>query len=130
MIDAGEAAWDAVHEALPARWRVGPVTFDPGVLRSDGQRGAFSVTARGPHPGRGKAPVTVSGTGNTEEAALRDLDDRLHGVPKPDGTRLDELRGRLRLVYVDGAEEWTRETVGRGLTRDELGRVIGRYRGR
>jgi hypothetical protein len=27
-----EAAWDAVHEALPARWAVGPVTHDPGGL--------------------------------------------------------------------------------------------------
>jgi hypothetical protein len=26
-----EAAWDAVHEALPAGWTVGPPTFDPGV---------------------------------------------------------------------------------------------------
>jgi hypothetical protein len=83
--------------------------------------------ARGPHPGRAKTPQTVSGTGDDEAAALRDLDDRLRGVPKPDGTRLDELRRRLRFAYVDGAEKWTRENVGRGLTRDELGRVIGRY---
>jgi hypothetical protein len=68
-----EAAWFAVHEALPARWQVGPVTYDPGVVRPDGLMGAFSVTARGPHPGRGKAPVTVSGTGEDEIAALRDL---------------------------------------------------------
>jgi hypothetical protein len=84
-------AWSAVHEALPARWRVGPVTFDPG-------RQAWSVTARGPHPGRGKAPVTVSGTGDNEIAALRDLDGCLRGVPHPDGGRLDELRRRLRLA--------------------------------
>ncbi len=74
--------------------------------------------------------MTVSGTGEDEAAALRDLDDRLRGVPKPNGTRLDELRRRLRLVYVDGAEEWTRQNVGRAMTRDELGRVIGRYAGR
>jgi hypothetical protein len=43
---------------------------------------------------------------------------------------MDELRRRLRLVHVDGAEEWTRGHVGRGLTRDELGRVIGRYVGK
>ena len=61
-----EAAWDAVHEALPARWRVGPVTFHPGVLGPDGCMGAFSVTARGPHPGRGKVPVTVSGPAGTK----------------------------------------------------------------
>ena len=51
---AVEAAWDAVHQALPARRRVGPVTYDPGVIRPDGLMGAYSVSARGPHPGRGK----------------------------------------------------------------------------
>ena len=93
-----DAAWDAVHEALPARWCVGQPSYDPGALRSDGYRGAWSVTARGPHPGRGKAPQTVKGIGEDEAAALRDLDDRLRGVPKPKGTRLDELRQRLRLA--------------------------------
>ena len=75
-------------------------------------------------------PVTVSGTGVDEIAALRDLDNRLRGVPKPNGTQLDELRRRLRLAYVDGAEEWTRENIGRGMSREELERVIGRYGGR
>lgn len=70
----------------------------------------WSVTARGPHPGRGKIPQTVTGTGEDETAALRDLDDQLRGVPKPDGTRLDELRRRLRLAYVEGAEDWARGT--------------------
>jgi hypothetical protein len=115
MIDeAREAAWWAVHEALPARWRVGPVTFDPG-------RHLWSITAWAPHPGRGRIPVTVSGTGDDEVAALHDLDDRLRGVPKPDGTRLDELRRRARLAYVQGAHEtWP------DMTADELGRVIDR----
>ena len=63
-------------------------------------------------------------------AALHDLDDRLRGVPKPVGSRMDELRRRLRLAYVDGAEEWARRELERGLTRDELGRVVARYRGR
>jgi hypothetical protein len=40
---------------------------------------------------------------------------------------MDELRQRLRLAYVDGAETWARENVGRGLTRDELERVLGRF---
>lgn len=60
--EARYAAWDALHEALPARWMVGPITFDPGA-------DAYSVTARGPHPGRGKAPVTVQGIGEDETAA-------------------------------------------------------------
>jgi len=40
---------------------------------------------------------------------------------------MGELRRRLRLAYVDGAEEWTAMNVGRRMTTDELGRVIGRY---
>lgn len=125
-----EAAWDAVHEALPARWRVGPVTFDPGIVRSDGQLGAFSVTARAPHPGRGKLPMTVSGTGETADGALSALDDQLRGVPKPHGSQLEHLRGRLRLAYVEGAENWTREHLGRVMTAGELARVLRRYEGR
>jgi hypothetical protein len=121
--DAREAAWDAVHEALPARWTVGLPSRHP-------HTGLWSVTAIGPHPGRGEQPQTVSGTGEDETAALRDLDDRLRGVPQPDGSRMDELRRRLRLAYLEGAEEWSREHEGRGLAGDELGRVIGRYVGR
>ena len=49
------------------------------------------------------------------------------GVPKPDGRRMDELRRRLRLAYVDGAQEWTGENLGRGMTGDELARVARRY---
>lgn len=43
---------------------------------------------------------------------------------------MDELRRRLRLAYVDGAEEYLLATVGRRMTRDELGRIIERYGGR
>ena len=74
--------------------------------------------------------MTVSGTGEDEAAAQRDLDERLRGVPKPDGTRLDELRRRLRFAYVDGAEDWTRKNIGRRMTGDDLGRVIARFGGR
>jgi hypothetical protein len=125
-----EEAWFAVHEALPARWAVGPVTYDPGVLRADGHLGAFSVTARGPHPGRGNHPHTVSGTGEDEAAALRDLDDRLRGVPKHDGGRMDELRRRLRFAYVEGADDWATQKLGRHLSTEELAAVIDRYAGR
>jgi len=117
-MDAREAAGSAVHEALPARWHVGPVSFDPG-------RHAWSVTAHGPLPGRGKAPQVVTGTGPDEVAALRDLDDRLRGVPWPDGGRLEELNRRLRQAYVAGAEEQSQRAEGRGLTADELERVLG-----
>jgi hypothetical protein len=74
-------------------------------------------------------PVTVSGTGEDETAALRDLDDRLRGVPQPDGNRMDELRRRLRLAYVDGAEEWTRANIGRSMGESELAGVIEHYGG-
>ena len=109
----------AVQDALPARWRVGPPTFDPG-------RHLWSVTARSDTRGRRIPPVAVSGTGETEIEALRALDDWLRGVPKPDGGRIDELRRRVRLAYVAGAEEWTRRELGRGLRVDELERVIDR----
>jgi hypothetical protein len=62
--------------------------------------------------GRGKLPQTVTGTGEDEIAALRDLDDRLRDVPQPDGSQMDELRRRLRLAYVEGAEEWSRRELG------------------
>ena len=42
---------------------------------------------------------------------------------------MDALRRRLRLAYVDGAEEWTLANVGRLTSTDELGRVIARYTG-
>jgi hypothetical protein len=119
MSDDREAAWGAIHEALPARWTVGQTTFDPA---GDGR---WSVSAVGPTV-RGKIPVSVTGTGPDETAALRALDDRLRGVPHPDGSRLDELRRRLRFAYLQGAEEWTRENTGRGLTAGELEGVIAR----
>jgi hypothetical protein len=101
-----EAAWSAVHQACRPAGGL-------DLQRSTPASGRGSVTARGPHPGRSMAPQTVSGTGENETAALRDLDDRLRGVPKPGGTSLDPLRRRLRLAYVDGAETWTRENLGR-----------------
>ena len=63
------------------------------------------MTARGPHPGRGKMPQTVTGTGEDEVAALRALDNRLRGVPQPNGSEMDFLRRRLRLAYLEGAED-------------------------
>lgn len=80
-----DAAWDALHEALPARWIVGLPSRHPST-------GVWSITAIGPHPGRGKIPQTVTGAEDDEIAALRDLDDRLRGVPQPDGSQMDELR--------------------------------------
>ena len=109
-----EAAWEAVHDALPARWQVARPSYDPA-------RHAWSVSAIAPHPGRGKKPTTVTGTGDDATSALRDLDDRLRGVPHPNGSRMDELWARCRLAYVAGAfERWPTMTAG------ELIRVIDR----
>ena len=71
----------------------------------------------------------VRGTGEDETAALRALDDRLRGIEQPDGSRMDAMRRRLRLAYVDGAEEWTRGELGRGLTNDELRGIVRRFHG-
>lgn len=119
---ATEAAWAAVHEALPARWQVGPALYSPGDR-------AWHVSAHGPHPGRGRTPQTVTGTGEVELAALRDLNDQLRGVPQPDGSRTEELNRRLRFAYLDGAEEYALQAHARGLTTDELERVLRQYPG-
>jgi hypothetical protein len=43
--------------------------------------------------------------------------------------RLRELNRRLRIAFIAGAEERSRETVGRGLTDEELERILRRYSG-
>jgi hypothetical protein len=102
---------------------VGPITFDPG-------RDAFSVTARSPHPGRGRMPVTVSGAGDMEIAALVDLHGRLTGMPRPaDGeARRAVMNRKLRQAFYRGAEEDARSR-GRSLDDAELSGVIERYPG-
>ena len=116
-----EDAWDAVHEALPAGWTVGPPTYAPGVT-------GWSVTARSVAYSRRKPPRTVTGTGEDDTAALRALDGRLRGAPQPNGSRMAERERRIRLAYLEGAEEWSRETTGRGLTNGELEGVVRRSR--
>lgn len=113
-------AWDVLYDSLPARWHIGKPSHDP-------ERAPWSVTAWGPQPGRGKARQAVTGTGDTAVAALRDLDDRLRSVSEPNGDRMDDLPWQLRMAYVDGAEALAREAFDRGLTGDELGRIIERY---
>jgi hypothetical protein len=68
-------------------------------------------------------------SGADDVAALRDLNDRLRGVSKPDGGRLEELNRRLRQAYVQGAEDHSVGRLGRGLTGEELERVLRRYPG-
>jgi hypothetical protein len=50
---------------LPEWWAVGSTSYDPGTRR-------WSWTARGPHPGRGKSPETITGTGQDELTAMID----------------------------------------------------------
>lgn len=68
--DECEPAWGAVHDALLPGWRVGPVTYDPGVRQ-------WRVVTLSPQPGRRKPSATISGQGVDELAALRDLAERL-----------------------------------------------------
>jgi hypothetical protein len=125
VVDPREAAWDAVHEAVPARWRVGRPSFDPA---ADGRWSVTAIDRR--QAGRGKVPSSVTGFGKSEAAALHDLDDRLRGVARPTGSSLDAMRARLRMAYVAGAEEWSREHCGRGLTKEGFAGVLRRYDGR
>jgi len=49
--------------------------------------------------------------------------------PRRLAVRRRVLNQRLRLAFIAGAEERSRRTVGRGLTDDELRRVMSRYPG-
>ena len=51
------------------------------------------------------------------------------GQPTGSSSRRKELNRRLRAAFIAGAEERSRETVGRGLTGEELERVLRRYPG-
>jgi len=90
--------------------------------------GQWTVSAYQRDHGRLAKPVTVTGTGQTDVEALRDLDDRLRGVPQPDGGRTDELRRRVRLAYIAG-EQWTHAEVGRSMTAEELEAVAASFPG-
>ena len=119
-MDEREDAWGRLHEALPARWTVAIGSYDP-------DRHRWSVSAVGPDRGRGKIPTSVTGFGANELEAVRDLDARLRGERSEGPRKLDELRARLRLTYLDGAEDWARAELGRPLSTDELTRVIERF---
>ena len=98
---------------------VGPTSYDPGT-------GRWTWTARGRHPGRGKHPERIIGTGEDELAAMTDLAIRLD---ERRDEKLDEIDRRGRAAYLDGAEERSRTVEGRPLTAFELERVTKRYPG-
>ena len=81
---------------LPEWWAVGPTSYDPGIRR-------WSYTARGPHPGRGKHPETITGTEEDELAAMTDLAIRLDERRRDE--KLADIDRRSRAAYLDGAEE-------------------------
>ena len=103
---------------LPEWWAVGPTSYDPGT-------GRWTWTARGRHPGRGKHPETITGTGEDELAAMTDLRIRLDERRRDE--KLAEIDRRGRAAFLEGAEERSRTVEGRPLTADELGRVTRRY---
>lgn len=115
-----EAAWDPLWEAMPARWTVGRPSFDPGAR-------AWLISAVPPDRGRAKIPASLSGRGNDEVAAIRDLDARLRGERTDGPRKLGELRATMRMAYLAGAEGWSRAKLGRGLTASELAGVIARF---
>lgn len=105
---------------LPDRWALGPTSYDPGI-------GRWSYTARGPHPGRGKYPESITGTSEDELAAIVDLRIRLDERRRDE--KLAEIDRRGRAAFLDGAEAQSQASEGRRLTADELGRVTKRYPG-
>lgn len=74
--------------------------------------------------------MTVTGTGADEIGALKDLDARLRGRPRPaeDASRREALNRKLRLAFYQGAEEEARRG---GATIDEagLGCILAGYPG-
>ena len=89
--------------------------------------GRWTYTARGPHPGRGKHPETITGTGEEELAAMTDLAIRLDERQRAE--KLDAIDRRGRAAFLDGAEEQSQTVEGRPLTAEELERVTKRYSG-
>jgi hypothetical protein len=53
--------------------------------------------------------------------------DRHPLSPRQSTNDLDRER-RIRLAYIDGAESWSRQSVGRGFTANELEGVVRRFR--
>jgi hypothetical protein len=88
------------------------------------------VTARAPHPGRGKMPVRVSGTGDTEVAALVDLHGCLTGAGRPveNPAKRELLNRRLRQAFYQNVEDQAAVDAW-PLTGESLERVLDRYPG-
>jgi hypothetical protein len=95
MTDAAKrerAALD-VLALLPDRWALGPTSYDPGT-------GRWRYTARGPHPGRGRYPETLTGTAEDELTAMMDL--RLRLDERHRAEKLAEIDRRGRVASLKG----------------------------
>lgn len=57
------------------------------------------------------------------------MTDKPKAAPMPPEERHQRLRERLRAEFIAGAEEDSRRRLGRGLTAQELARVLRRYPG-
>jgi hypothetical protein len=66
--------------------------------------------------------------GEWQHPKVRSMSDRQAESNALAARRL-ELNRRLRLAFIAGAEERSRDTAGRGLTDEELERIIERYPG-
>ena len=80
-----------------------PTSYDPGT-------GRWTWTARGRHPGRGKTPERITGTGEDELAAMIDLAIRLDERHRDE--KLNAIDRRGRAAFLEGAEERVQD--GRG----------------
>lgn len=94
-MDEREEVWGSLQEALPTRWTVGRAAYDPGGH-------AWPISAVGPHPGRGKLPIYVTGFGEDEVAAVRDRDARFPGLVSQ--RELDLSASSTRRQAVAGGE--------------------------
>ena len=113
-----DLAWEAVYDALPPNWYIGPIAYP----RQD----LCSVIARGPSEGRGRRGQSVRGSGGCLVAALHDLEQRLLGLADTEAQR-EELIRRMRLAYVEGAETFSRFDRGRPLSACELEGVLALF---
>ena len=117
-MDARDGAWNAFHDALPEGWNVGRLSHDPG-------RHAWTIVARSPQPVRRRgAPEYLEGAGEDEIAVLTYLALALEA--RQANAKRADIRQRGRLAYLQAAEEASRRSQGRGLTGEELERVIER----
>jgi hypothetical protein len=92
-------------------------SYDPGT-------GRWTYTARGPHPGRGKYPETITGTGEDELAAMTISASGSTSADAPTSSPIDR---RGRAAFLEGAEAPSKAAEGRPLTSEELNRVTKRY---